>query len=445
MKFLPELVCLALLLPEATSADAQGTWERVMVPTDQSLNSVFFTDSLYGWIAGDSGTMIHTQDGGKTWNSQDTRTNNNIVSVFFLNRNLGWASSLNYSTVPYGTLLLKTTNGGAEWTGVPYPADDIFITCILFRDSLNGWMGGRPHALVKTTDGGGTWMQANIDTSVLAFFPVLEISFYNDQYGYACGGMFDIAGVIWRTSDGGELWHAMDPSEAPADEVHQLHIFDSLHVLGAGGDPDFGYGVGMIRTSDGGVSWNYQELGMQGAAYDMDFRTRKEAWAPLGIQRKLIFSTDTGGSWTAVSTPDSTAIFRITFPDSLHGFAVGRSGAVIKYDPGTDGIGDPDPSGNTGDLVLHQNYPNPFRSGTRIRFTVPVTSGSRPVHIRIPVFTVFGTEISTIADQGFLPGDHEITWEGEDLQPGIYFYRLCAELPGHPGIFSVPKKMIRTR
>jgi photosystem II stability/assembly factor-like uncharacterized protein len=440
-----KLLFLLLLLLVQVPVNAQGTWERINVPTNKSLNSLFFTDSLYGWIAGDSGTIIHTSDGGKNWTFQNSGTNNNVVFVFFLNRNLGWASSQNYSTFPYGTVLLKTTNGGSEWTKVPYPADDIFITCILYRDSLNGWMGGKPNALVRTTDGGITWTQASIDTSILAFFPVLNIRFYNEKYGYACGGMFDIAGVIWRTSNGGDLWNAIDSSEAPADEVHDLYLFDSIHVMGAGGDPDFGYGVGMIRTSDGGMNWNYQELGMQGTAYDLDFRNQKECWAPLGSGRKLIYSMDTGNTWTAIPTPDSTAITRMMFPDSLHGFAVGKKGAVIKYKLPVSGLVVPAPIQGHDGLILFQNYPNPFTSDTKIKFTVPANAKVHTIYLQIKVFTIFGKEIATPVHDMFQPGEYEVTLEGANLQSGIYYYRLYAKAPQLPVLFTAPKKMILIR
>jgi photosystem II stability/assembly factor-like uncharacterized protein len=436
--------CLLLLFLAPTPLFAQGLWERVPVPTQKVLNSVFFTDSLYGWIAGDSGTIIHTSDGGKTWILQNTATTNDIVTLFFLDRNLGWASSLNYTTAPYGTVLLKTTDGGDHWIPSTYPVSDIFITCILYRDTMNGWMGGRPHALVRTTDGGVTWTQANVDTTVLAFFPVLGIRFYNDKYGYACGGMFDIAGVIWRTDNGGDLWHAIDPSEAPADEVHELHLFDSLHVMGAGGDPDFGYGVGMIRTSDGGLSWNYQELGVQGTAYDLDFRTPGEAWAPVGPARKLIFSTDTGYNWTAVPTPDSTSIYRMTFPDSLHGWAVGHKGAVIRYTKEVSGIHDPLTLGDGG-FILFQNYPNPFSNETKIRFKVPVTPAGKAVSLRIKVFTITGTQVSEVGGEEFFPGVNELVLDASALPPGIYFYALYAGTSGNPTLQTRPGKMILIR
>jgi len=65
----------------------------------------------------------------------------NKLRMFFPGPERGWASSFNYTNSPYGTVILKTTDGGAEWTSVPYPVENIFINCILFLDSLNGWNG----------------------------------------------------------------------------------------------------------------------------------------------------------------------------------------------------------------------------------------------------------------------------------------------------------------
>ena len=427
---------------------SQGSWSRINVPATQSLKSVCFVDSLYGWVAGDSGTILHTVDGGFTWLHQDTHAVNDVQDVFFLNRNLGWASAYNFTTSPYGTILLKTTNGGASWESHPYPVDNIFITCILFRDSLNGWMGGQPHALVKTTDGGLTWVQAAIDTSTLAFFPVLCIQFYNDKFGYASGGMFDIAGVIWNTSNGGDLWHAMNASSAPADEVHGLHIFDSLHVMGAGGDPDFGYGVGMIQTFDGGLNWTYHELDIQGNAYDLDFRNAQEAWAPLGPRRKLIYSMDAGNTWTQITSPDSTAIYDMTFPDSLHGFAVGRDGAVLKYHPPViPAVGPgllPDK-----DFILYQNIPNPVHSATLFRFTVPspgmnetMYNGKSTPSLQLKVYNAYGKEVASMVNELLPPGDHEISFNTEGLPGGIYFYLLQVSIDGHQQLVAGPRRMI---
>ena len=442
---------LFLLIFVQTTVFSQGTWTRVNVPTNQYLKSVCFVDSLYGWISGDSGTIIHTIDGGNTWIHQATQTNNEIPVVFFLNRNLGWAASYNSDTSPYGTILMKTTNGGATWQSQPYPVPDLFMTCILFTDPLHGWMGGKPNAIVKTTDGGVTWNQAAIDTSILAFFPILDIQFYDQKYGYACGGILDIAGVIWRTTNGGDSWSAMDPAYAPADEVHRLHLFDSLNVMGAGGDPDFGYGVGMIRTSDGGSIWTYDELDIQGNAYDLDFRNTTEAWAPLGPKRKLIYSLDSGLTWTPVPTPDSTAIYDMTFPDSIHGFAVGKNGAFIKYHPpvipSVTTI-----SSNTAGFTLFQNYPNPFPQETTIKIVLPdlkyrknLLPDNRFETVRVIVFDVMGTEVASLKVRDVAPGVHELAFDAGNLPGGCYFYSLQENISGHFLTVAGPKRMIILR
>ena len=429
--FIPSFLILLFFIPNFGLA--QGTWERIDVPTTQNLQSVSFTDSLFGWAVGDSGTIIHTADGGKNWGLQDSPVMNDLVAVFFLDRNQGWASAINFTTPPYGSILLKTINGGADWTSFPYPEENIFITCIHFFDSLTGWMGGKPHALVKTTDGGTNWTQAAIDTSTLAFFPVLKLAFLNEEVGFACGGMFDIAGVIWRTDNGGDLWYAIDPSQAPADEVRGLHIFDELNVMGSGGDPDYGYGVGMIRSNDGGINWDYQEIGVQGIAFDLDFRTLSQAWAPLGPLSKLIYSLDGGSSWTEMDSPDSTAIFAITFPDSLHGSAIGYNGAVLKYKPPVYPAIPPQPD-QLDDWGSCQLYPNPMVSGSRFK-----VQNSRRGFIMLKVYDPSGIELVTLLSRESPAGVQMVPFDGRDLPAGIYFYQLQMD-----GIIRATGKIVVT-
>ncbi len=390
------------------------------VPATEHLRSVFFTDSLYGWAVGDSGTIIHTTDGAESWVVQDAGTGNNIIHVFFLDRERGWASSWNFEGF-YGTLLLKTEDGGATWTQTPYPEENIFMNCIIFLDSLTGWMGGSPHALVKTSDGGQSWAQAAIDTNALAFFPVLNVYFYDELHGYACGGMFDIAGVTWSTSDGGMLWHPIKMSEAPADEVHGMHLFGPAEVIGAGGDPDQGYGVAMIRTTNGGENWVYEELSMPGNAFDIDFRNDTEAWAPLGPQQKLIYSLDAGDTWTQVPSPGNTAIFDMTFPDSMHGYAVGYNGAFLRYKPLGVGLQEPARASleawifpNPSDGMVQMFIDREFERPGELWLFGPLGNKVMSLQVNSP---------STRIDLGGLPG-------------GVYLYRLLLNDHAEPAIVS---------
>ncbi len=424
-KYKPHIGHFLILLFAITAHEKlfpQGSWESMALPSQQDMHSVFFTDSLKGWVAGDSGIILHTQDGGLQWEFQNSTIIHDIYSIYFQSDQLGWAAAVNYSEPPYGTVLLKTYNGGNDWISYPYPEENIFINCIHYLDSLNGWMGGSPHALVHTQDGGESWQQASIDTSTLAFFPVLSIQFYNEQYGYASGGIFDIAGVCWHTHDGGEHWSAIDVSQAPADEVHQLHLFDSLHIMGAGGDPDFGYGVGLIRSWDGGLQWSYDEVGIQGNAVDLDFVNAHEVWAPLGPRNKFIYSTDTGQVWTEIDTPESMAIFDVMFPDEWHGYAVGYEGGALRFIP--DGsVGTIEFIDHDLPIQLHQNYPNPFHQQTTIAFHIGDAHQTQ-MSIELILMNSGGQKIRSLFYGDALAGKYQVLFDASGLPKGLYYSQL---------------------
>jgi len=411
-------------------AYSQGTWENVASPTSRFLTSVHFVDSLYGWAVGDSGTIINTTNGGGEWKKQNSNTTNRMADVFFINRNIGWAVSWNVYNFPFGTVLLKTTDGGQNWVGEPYRDDDIFIRCIIFLDSLNGWMGGTPHALVKTTDGGTIWIQADIDSAALAFFPVHNIKFYNSLYGYACGGAFEIAGVIWKTTNGGDYWNVIEPVFAAPDPIQQIHLFDESRAMGVGGDFEF-TGVGIIRTMDGGNFWEYESIGMPGVGFDLEFRNDYEAWITRGYPGSFIVSLDSGATWKEATVPSDASILEIFFVDSLHGFAVGENGTILKYKPliinniSAQSIQFPEI------FFLHQNYPNPFNPSTKIRFQI-----SDIGFVSLKVYDVIGKEIATLVDEVISPGSYEYEFDATNLTSGIYFYKMRA------GSFIETKKMI---
>ena len=453
------LLVILLLTAYQNISFAQGYWERLSSPTNNNLSSVHFVDSLYGWAVGDLGTIIHTTDGGTSWSLQNRNADSLMMrDVFFLDRNQGWAVGLEVLNYPYGTYILKTTDGGTNWTKSVNPEENIFSQCILFLDSLNGWMGGRPNpnSIVRTRDGGNTWLEAEIDSSTYSNFPVFDIEFFDSKFGYASGGVIDCCGINWWTTDGGDYWYVIDTPYVAPEPIYQLYTKDSLNVLGVGGDfESWGFGVGMIRTSDGGVTWEFEYIGISGVAWDIDFRTNYETWVPLGGEQKLIYSLDAGLSSTEVSTPDSAMIFKMIFPDSLHGFGVGSDGTIIKYRPKISSVeeaGNFIPEG----FFLEQNYPNPFNPSTKIRFTLTpsLSIGERVsdlsgevrrmetegwVRAVLKVYDILGNEVATLVNEELAAGSYEINFNARQLSSGVYFYTLSAS-----GFLS-SKKMILLR
>lgn len=76
------------------------------------------------------------------------------------------------------------------------------------------------------------------------------------------------------------------------------------------------------------------------------------------------------------------------------------------------------------EYTLHQSYPNPFNSGTKIRFSLPKT-----METKITVYSVTGREIAVLADGIYPQGVHQTYWDGKnsvgkDVASGVYIYRM---------------------
>ena len=417
----------------------QDNWFLLDSPTDNFLRTLQFTDSLNGWVAGDSGLVLHTTNGGDLWTVQQTNTKVNIIDLFFLDENWGWALALEEVLPPIGTTILKTTNGGEQWEAEVYPETDLMFS-IYFLDTLNGFMGGNgTGAFVRTTDGGATWREVNIAPLPLANFPVVNINFYNDLYGFACGGQLDIAGVVWKTVDGGNLWTPIDPIYAPPDQIWDIHYIDSLNVICAGGDPEF-FGVGFLQSSDAGSSWTFTEIGFFGVARALSFRNENEGWAPVPGPQSLLYSLDSGNTWIDIPAPGNSSIYDLVFTDSLTGYGVGEAGAIIKYKyPVVPTIAQ-DLNLNQ-NFILYQNYPNPFNPETQISYSLPEES-----FIELELYDVKGERIMTIEKGIKSAGYYQHQFNSADLSSGIYLYRLIASTTGNAGrTITLSRKMILMR
>ena len=44
---------------------------------------VFFLDAKHGWVIGEKGTILYTEDGGKNWKTQKSRTESRLNKMQF--------------------------------------------------------------------------------------------------------------------------------------------------------------------------------------------------------------------------------------------------------------------------------------------------------------------------------------------------------------------------
>ncbi len=124
--------------------------------TQLRIASIFFTDLFNGYAVCDSETVLKTTDGGLNWVSQKLGSNIGYESVFFINQNTGYAVG-NWFEIPTYKLI-KTTNAGINWFTVQQGYGDPYFD-IFFTDENTGWICGYNGLILKTTNGGGTFIK----------------------------------------------------------------------------------------------------------------------------------------------------------------------------------------------------------------------------------------------------------------------------------------------
>lgn len=423
-------VYLLLILIGFSQSYAQNYWVESSTPISRDFNRLYFLDSLRGWIVGDAGTIIKTTNAGLNWTVQTSGVDSDIYEVFFIDQNTGWAITWDIIEPDYYTIILKTTNGGDNWISHQYPEEAVFYNTVYFLNPNTGFLGGAPpNNIVRTTNGGTNWSPVTLDSNIVARFPIINFKFYNNNTGYASGGYFDIAGIIWKTTDSGFNWTTYGVGPEP---VQGLYIFDSLNIIGAGGD--YEYGTGIVTTTNGGTNWDYRSLETFGIASTVSFRTRAEGWSPLGFADKLVYTKDSSRTWQEWKTPNDIAMYDLQFTDRRNGFGCGENGAFFKYN--TDlinikTISDIIPS----DFKLFQNYPNPFNPATKIKFRIAQAS-----KVSLNLYDIKGSFIKNIHTGNEAAGTYEVIFKGDDLSSGIYIYKL--DVVSGMRNFSESRKMI---
>jgi photosystem II stability/assembly factor-like uncharacterized protein len=387
-------------------------WVRIESPTTKWFYRCSFPDSVHGWVVGDSGVIVHTSNRGQTWAFQNSTIDFFIEDIYFLNARLGWGIANDFFYA--GTTILSTTNGGLNWSSRRYPDTTLVLNTIYYIDSLTGFLGGFGGIVLKTSNGGGNWIHCQVDSSGCSFFPIRQFDFIGNR-AIAVGGMIDIAGTVWSSTNGGLSWKSRCVAPEP---LYFIMWQDTFNAIATGGD--YEYGASLVRTSDGGDSWIYEISGLFGVGQNIAFRTPADVWLPLGFSSRWAHSLDSARTWEEVFAPDSSSIYATVFLDTLTGWSFGTAGSIYRYDTNMIGVYN-NQNIFPHETKLYQNYPNPFNPQTTIRFEV-----FRTARVRIVLYDMLGKEMRLLTDEIRKPGIYTVSFSSEGLSSGVYFYRLQA-------------------
>jgi photosystem II stability/assembly factor-like uncharacterized protein len=148
------------------------SWAQVQTPVRAPLTAICFVDAKNGWAVGHDATILHTADGGKTWELQNFKPEleKPYLSVLFLDASTGFAVGA------YG-LASKTTDGGKTWSDVDAPsirADEVHFNDIIKLGNGDLFIAGEQGMLGVSTDKGATWekLASPYDASLFGALPI---------------------------------------------------------------------------------------------------------------------------------------------------------------------------------------------------------------------------------------------------------------------------------
>jgi photosystem II stability/assembly factor-like uncharacterized protein len=262
------------------------------------LDDVFFLDDRRGWAVGENSILLHTSDGGVTWQRQQSPVMNAYwTRIVFVNAQDGWVIGQDEGWNP---VLLHSENGGLEWLRheIPYTVDSLGAD-ITWANASTGWLqvGTR---IWRTDDGGSSWKEQSLPVH----YEMTAITSVDPLHAWATAGM-----SVLRTVDGGQHW-----------TEHGLRFYcDDLIFL----DAQNGWAImrgndSIARTTDGGVTWEPVSVGSM--IEDAGFFDANHGWE-VSLDGTCHWTSDGGKSWQERECPPHRSA--AAFPDPQVGWAVG--------------------------------------------------------------------------------------------------------------------------
>ncbi|MBT9332797.1 hypothetical protein [Paracidobacterium acidisoli] len=286
------------------------------------------------------------------WTFESSGTSVNLHAIRALSGGLAWVSGAN------GTIL-HTEDDGKTWQACPAPSDGQGLdfraiqafdgTTILAMSSGKGNLS----RLYKSVDGCAHWRLLYVNPASGGYWDVMR--FIDNEYGYLVGDPVGGQFVLLDTKDGGESWTL----EAETELISRQGVIPASNSALAA-DPDWGIRFGTSGPGEADVlsttlaaqtrvlgTWRRVRVPIAGTTASqgiasLDFRDASRGVAVGGdfahpeVPAQTAAWTDDGGQhWTASKNPPHGYRSAVQWNDEIQAYiAVGPNGADISYDDG---------------------------------------------------------------------------------------------------------------
>jgi photosystem II stability/assembly factor-like uncharacterized protein len=436
-------ICIVIFLFLGLCSNAQTNfhWQAIQgAPVSWRLDDMHFLNPLEGWAVNpyysyltpvQRARVVHTSDGGQTWEILLDSSETFIRSVGFADSQTGWFGNLGELT-PDTNFMYQTVDGGHSWSPVttvagPRPSGICGISVV--TDSLTFAYGRHsgPSVILRTQDKGATWTSQSLDSLASG---LVDAWFFGQDTGFIVGSYgIPRKSLVLGTTDGGDHWQVRHQGQRE-DEILWKVFFPSRLVGYAavqswidriGPAPDTTW---ILKTIDGGLTWQEKPV-RTNAFYTLQgigFINDQVGWVGGDCCNPLTFKTTNGGdTWSiatgfGVQTPPYNAYGGVVinrfrkFGDTLM-YASGNT--IYRMDTGVT-VGGADALLEGGVML----YPNPTGGATKLKF-----KGAGQYGAAWEIFDCQGRRV------------HGPTWtQGADgeielpqLPAGIYLYRCATD------------------
>jgi len=240
----------------AVFTDADGSEKRAY------LFAITGLDAKHLWAVGDRSMLVRSTDGGVTWTAQQVKMQSDLsggeglaaadpvfYDVAFVDAQRGWIVG------EFGKILY-TEDGGASWveqngsllegSGFFDPLDLPSLFAVDARDGQHVIASGLEGHVARTSDGGATWAYDKADVTIPLLDPLLDIVELDDGSAWAVGA----AGEVMRREAGDSTpWRRAELVSELSTWIRAIDFSDPQNGWMVGG-----FGL-IFRTTDGGKTW----------------------------------------------------------------------------------------------------------------------------------------------------------------------------------------------
>lgn len=314
-----------LSVSDSTASVAQPTTDRSGTnfvakanPADACLNGLAILSADRLCSVGDSGTILLTENAGRTWSIIRSPTTANLNDVHFFDSEHGIAvgGSIGSFTRMSRGVILRTSDGGKTWQSVPTD-----LPCLL-GVSHNAsyyicWGHFDPKhqtSVFISSDRGASWIGAELPLGHAQTAAV-------DDFGWIIG--IDSLGRILSEN----LFNRRLQNSGSGQTAVRSLLHTGEQWI-AGGD------FGRLQASSDGMQWSELNLPLSTEArrlcqWRSICRFGSNLWVCGSPGSIVLHSADRGATWKILSTRHSLPLEEIRFLDEQRGWAVGPLGRIL--------------------------------------------------------------------------------------------------------------------